>query len=186
MQNEQTTHKKFIDISDVVNLHSFENIKQFAVCSICTGILINPVQCVSCENCFCKSCISDWLSKSKSCPFKCKHTSFKESRLIKSLLEPLIVKCPNDCNAEVKYEDLQAHEQTCPKNLTNCPLCDSKINKIKLREIDPDDPNHINKVLKENSTLKSENEFLRKKHMELEVLIKFNNMSLETNKVKTR
>ena len=48
-------------------------------CKICLNIGFDPIECVGCENLFCKSCIQDWLKKHNECPFKCPG-EFKENR----------------------------------------------------------------------------------------------------------
>lgn len=44
-------------ISDETQL---ERIKMF-ICSICTLIVLDPLECSGCDNLFCRGCISVWL-----------------------------------------------------------------------------------------------------------------------------
>ena len=101
----------YIDPDDVINKDNLKQIESSAVCSICSGIVIEPVQCLLCENSFCKNCLEDWKKKKgeNSCPFRCSNPSFKNSRLIKNLLANLKFKCQNGCNLEIPYLDLQEH-----------------------------------------------------------------------------
>ena len=101
----------YIDPDFVINKDNLKPIESNAVCSICSGIIIEPVQCLSCENSFCKDCLEDWKKKKgeNSCPFRCSNPTFKNSRLIKNLLSNLRFKCQNKCNLEIPYLDLQDH-----------------------------------------------------------------------------
>lgn len=47
-----------IDCDRVVNQQIVSNdIK----CNICHGVLMNPLECNSCESCFCMNCLQKWL-----------------------------------------------------------------------------------------------------------------------------
>lgn len=108
----------FCDPDLIINKEDFKSIQSSAVCSICSGIIINPIQCLECDNCFCKICFDDW-KKAKggnSCPFRCPNPSFKSSRLIKNILSILKFKCQNGCNIEIPYLDFEEHyKEKCPK-----------------------------------------------------------------------
>ena len=108
--------KMYIDPDLVINKDNFKLIEFNVICSICNGIVVSPVQCLECENCFCKICIESWKKKSgDSCPFRCKNPSFKDSRLIKSILSNIKFKCKNGCNEEIPYLELENHyEENCP------------------------------------------------------------------------
>lgn len=108
----------YIDPDLVINKEAFKTIESNAICSICDGIIINPIQCNICENSFCETCIDDWKKKQggNSCPFRCSNPTFKSSRLVKSILSNLIFKCQNQCNMQIPYLDLKSHyEENCPK-----------------------------------------------------------------------
>lgn len=108
----------YIDPDLVLNKENYKIIEANAVCSICSGIIISPVQCLDCENCFCELCIEDWKKKKgkDSCPFRCKNPNFKSSRTIKNLLSNLKFKCKNGCDKEIPYLDLEEHyNDTCSK-----------------------------------------------------------------------
>ena len=107
----------YVDPDLIINKDTFKTIESNAVCSICSGIIIEPVQCLSCENSFCKDCFEDWKKKKgeNSCPFRCQNPSFKSSRLIKNLLSNLKFKCQNGCKEEIPYLDLLDHyKDKCP------------------------------------------------------------------------
>ena len=108
----------YIDPEFVINKEHFKLIEYNVICSICSGVVVSPIQCLECENCFCESCIGEWKSEKgpNSCPFRCKNPSFRNSRLITNLLSNLKFKCKNGCNEEIPYLDLEAHYKgKCPK-----------------------------------------------------------------------
>ena len=102
-----------IDIESIQNKDEFERVKENAICSICQGLVYQPKQCQVCENSFCKMCIDEWLKKKNNCPFRCKNPRFRESRVIKNLLEKLKIKCPFGCDDIIQYGDLDSHKGTC-------------------------------------------------------------------------
>lgn len=107
----------YIDPDLVINKDIFKSFESHAICSICSGIIIQPVQCLICENSFCQSCLNEWKNKKgeNSCPFRCPYATFKNSRTIKSLLGNLIFKCKNGCKTEIPYIDLEEHyKEKCP------------------------------------------------------------------------
>ena len=108
----------YIDPELVINKEHFKLIEYNVICSICSGVVVSPMQCLECENCFCESCIGEWKRNKgqNSCPFRCKNPSFRNSRLIKSLLSNLKFKCKNGCNEEIPYLDLEVHyNEKCQK-----------------------------------------------------------------------
>ena len=77
-------HEKIIKMCN----RPFENVQEMLTCCICTGVLVDPMQCSSCENCFCRSCIENWIKKAHTCPYKCSSPRIKEGgRMVKNLLE---------------------------------------------------------------------------------------------------
>ncbi len=127
-----------LDSSLIFNTQVYDTIKEIAHCCICTGILIEPQQCLSCDSCFCKKCLLEWQSKSKSCPFKCKESSFKDSRIVKQMLHQLTFKCPFKCDKIISYDSINKHEDVCENLTTECPTCQTVVSKsrIKISEYD--------------------------------------------------
>ena len=107
------------------------------ICIICTGVIIEPMQCITCENAYCKECIQSWMKKSTMCPFKCSNITVKEcSRTIKNLLEKLILKCPYSCSdvMEYTYENLMKHFKLCDRLKNYCPCCNAFVLKTDIKE----------------------------------------------------
>jgi hypothetical protein len=156
----------YLDSSQIVNQDYYETVKDISTCIICAGIIIDPLQCLSCENCFCKNCINAWIKKSNTCPFKCAKIETKEaSRLVKNMMSRLIFKCPlYSCERDIPYEDLSQHEKKCTTETTTCPMCKSTVKKSCLGDRKSNDELKIeleimSKLIEE---LKTENEQLKK------------------------
>jgi hypothetical protein len=156
----------YLDSNLILNQDYYETVKDISTCIICTGIIIEPIQCSTCENCFCKNCINMWLNNSKTCPFKCSRLETKEaSRLVKNMMSKLMFKCPlNSCDNHVPYEDILQHEGRCGNENAKCPLCKSQVRKCELIERRSIDELRIElEIMKKiNEELRVENEQLKK------------------------
>lgn len=129
--------KLYIDNEAIVNRSLFEGVKDIVTCVICTGIIREPKQCSTCENVFCGNCVEEWISKSPSCPFKCKNFVYKDcSRTTKNLLDKLIFKCPNKCSSsqEMNYEIYVKHVSSCENKKCLCPTCGTSVLQSNLKE----------------------------------------------------
>lgn len=129
--------KDFLDSDWITNTAFYESIKDIITCHICSGIMINPKECTSCQNSFCKRCIEEWKSLNNSCPFKCDEKEFKESsRPLKNLLEKLIFKCIfcDKIGKDNTYKSFLIHIKSCDKIRVNCPTCNSSVFRSKLIE----------------------------------------------------
>ena len=120
----------YIDQSTICNPSDYKLIENFSTCTICGGILWEPMQCSVCDNSFCKNCLNAWfkLSNHNECPFKCPNSTFKESKLVKRMLSILKFKCPNECNEPIPYEELLIHTKK------NCKKLDFKKKYFELKE----------------------------------------------------
>ena len=104
------------------------NLTEELKCRICHGVLLNPMECNKCENCFCMSCLQKWLKESGTCPFKCNGTldfKLKPHKVIRNMLTQLVLKCrnySNGCKEEIPYEKLEVHEEVeCKFECYPCP-----------------------------------------------------------------
>jgi hypothetical protein len=153
----------FIDPSLVANKEVFESIEDIAVCTMCSGLVLNAKQCEKCEYLFCGYCVSLWTQKSKTCPYKCLDFSLKEpSRVVKSILSRVLINCHKNCNQQIKYDDIAAHVKECKGHLVDCPTCGSKVSESLIST-----PSSY-------AQLKIENEILKNRVKELENLSKPN------------
>jgi hypothetical protein len=160
-----------IDKSDIINIEDYKVIEPIINCSICCGILFEPMMCIECENCFCLGCINDWKRKSNTCPFKCQKAKYKESKLAKRVLGILKLKCKNGCGETINYNDISSHyDEKCPKidfrkkyfelkNKYDKIIKESKINLIKF-----DDENNIDNIDELNKHIIPDFNYLSKHH----------------------
>ena len=151
----------YIDSESVINKDFFENVKEMLTCCICTGVLVDPMQCSSCENCFCRSCIENWIKKAHTCPYKCSSPRIKEGgRMVKNLLEKLIFKCENECGVvNLTYKKKIEHIKQCIKRSIICENCGSEYNESKDRikiDIKKELQNEYEKIRKEMQILLEE------------------------------
>ena len=101
---------------EVINKDIFTPIEEFALCKICKGILVKPVKCNECDCGFCLSCAKKWETDHRKCPNGCSNFRYKESRLLKGMLDKLKFKCKNGCGQELAYEEAFTHiYDECPK-----------------------------------------------------------------------
>ena len=99
----------FIDSNIIINQKDFEDLRNVALCTICQGIVIEPMQCSKCEHCFCKLCLEKWLKQNPKCPFRCENSEFLEHHQIKTQLNILKFKCYNGCDYEIPYKEITEH-----------------------------------------------------------------------------
>lgn len=111
---ETLTHQ--ITQSLIENYSEIQSFEEEILCYICQNVIIDPVQCIECQNTFCKDCLKQWNKKSSTCPFRCKTFETKENKLLKRLLSKLQLKCPNKCGKTISYDDFIKHTtKTCSK-----------------------------------------------------------------------
>ena len=124
----------FNDTSLVINKDVLNVLGTAAICAVCKGVIINPMQCIKCDNCFCKQCALSWKRQNKGCPFKCQFFKTRQSNLMLKLLSSLKFSCISKCGEEVPYLQLEGHYMLkCTKidfKAQFLALCD-KLNKTK-------------------------------------------------------
>jgi len=134
--------KKYFNEKDVINKPYFESLRRELTCSICHGILDNPVMCSDCETYYCSYCIDKWIKNNNQCIMKCKGP-FKPkniTRLMKNIMEKVFLTC-EFCNGQTNLFDYSTHIKNCFENskIINCPFCkDCKFTKgeVKDKEVD--------------------------------------------------
>lgn len=100
------------------------------ICSICNGVLKDPLQAQSCEHSFCSKCISEWLKEQTSCPV-CRSEVLPNdlkpvARILRNLLAKLTICCENKkfgCTLVIRLDQLPPHLLQCefnPKRLVPC------------------------------------------------------------------
>ena len=107
------------------------NLKQddpaYIMCSICHGLVWDPVLCKNCENPFCRKCIKRWLDiMPDSCPYNCPYEEKALGRLLINILGQIKIMCKYikfGCSEVVKYESLKAHQLNCHFQSKDCHAC---------------------------------------------------------------
>ena len=106
----------YLDKADIVNIEECKAIESVIICTICDGVVVDPLQCVECENLFCRSCIEQWQKRSNSCPFKCQNFKLKKNKMMNNILKNVKFKCSKGCKMIIPYDELKEHyNQKCPK-----------------------------------------------------------------------
>lgn len=98
------------------------------ICSICGGVLQDPIQIPTCEHAFCQTCIEVWLSKTQTCPVDRTPIEIHQlklvPRILKNLLNRLEIKCENEgCSTIVRLEHLDNHLADCEHNKNRLIQC---------------------------------------------------------------
>lgn len=115
------------------------------ICLICSGVLEDPLQTSACEHAFCRSCITEWMSREPICPVDRQPLTTANlrsvPRIMRNLLSRLCLSCENTthgCTTVVKLDCLSTHLLQCefnPKRLCPCDQgCGLVIPKDELRE----------------------------------------------------
>lgn len=174
----------FLDSISIVNRNFFEGIKDMVLCSICTGVFVEPVKCSSCDNAFCKFCINQWGENSSYCPFMCENFEILEaSRTLKNLLDKLVFKCQNYCSGigEYSYSQICQHLSICGNLIVTCPSCNSNVKNSQLQELE-----EINILKKRITQLENKVETLENKNLELTEQLEILNKSSNNLKSENR
>ena len=100
--------------NDIYNKFSSEKIIPLLMCQICLNILVSPVQCYVCNQCYCQSCIE---RNNNLCPYKCPNPNFKKNIFVNNVLSTLKFKCKNGCDKIIDYDKLEKHyDEDCARN----------------------------------------------------------------------
>ena len=101
---------------EIIENNYYNCFKDLVNCPICLNILIDPVICIKCQNCFCKKCINEWLKNNEKCPNYCSGPNFQEKN--KTLLSQLKFTCKK-CKIVINYDDISKHHISCNKKKNN-------------------------------------------------------------------
>ncbi len=103
------------------------------LCSLCHKVAFRPVE-LSCEQIVCSSCCCKAILQSNSlkCPCCSAHILSSEtirppSSLFMSLMDDLLVKCPNACGCAVKLSNCINHQQSNCHSFRENPNSPSRI-----------------------------------------------------------
>ena len=93
--------------NNLINKEYLSTLSHIIFCEICHNILLDPVQCCSCEQCYCRSCIEAAKPLHRQC-LHCDSISFKKSVLMNKILSKCNFKCCQ-CGKHIMYVDLLNH-----------------------------------------------------------------------------
>lgn len=194
--NRTTANKIHISEDLVVNKTYFEPMSKELTCSICEGLLVEPVLCDKCEHPFCFGCISEWTSRNNQCIMKCpgQFKSKSITRMIKNIMEKVILEC-NYCKGQVSLTEYSNHIIPCEENnkLVSCPFCKEckvKRGKINDNEFDlkelliyfPKFNHHLKTIEQDNQFHVSKlNELI--KNLQTEIKVLSHNKAHSTNSI---
>ena len=108
-----------------------DEVDEELLCSVCGGVLENPMQAMPCEHCFCADCIRQWLKHQQTCPIDrqpiSNETVVKAPRIVRNLIGRLNITCENKdfgCTAVVRVDNLEIHLNECSANPKRPVLCE--------------------------------------------------------------
>ena len=124
---------------------------QFIQCKICMNILNDPIDCICCNQTFCRSCIQNYIKTNNKCPYQdffsknnqkkksilenLKPSSINFSRFIQSLKFCCKNK-KNGCNEALSIEEISEHDKVCKyKKITHINSKNTKYANIKKQSI---------------------------------------------------
>lgn len=145
--------KRFVAITDQQ--------KEDYMCGICLGLLNNPFAANCCKHLYCKDCINEWLTCSKTCPYSrnvLNKEDLKSANKVKEEMSSMEIRCEfDDCQAVVELKDLDTHIAHCVYNPERkCSTCGLAVGDSNLH-------NCIELLIAEKEKFKSENIELKSK-----------------------
>jgi len=109
-------------------------------CSICSGVICDPVRFTKCEHTFCNGCVVRFLATTGdrrfSCPLCKSCTTFRTAKFVRRVLNKLKIRCDFDgCTHRTTVDKIHSHIETCIKNPhTKCNHCDMVYERKKRRQ----------------------------------------------------
>jgi len=100
--------REYINETNLIKNEIYKAFKDSILCQICTGIMIEPMMCMNCQNVYCKECIEHWTILDKKCPNRCLNPNYKKSLAMGQLLSKLNFQCKK-CNNTYMYDEMIKH-----------------------------------------------------------------------------
>ncbi|MCQ2818679.1 MAG: hypothetical protein MJ252_15540 [archaeon] len=103
-----------IQEEDIENFSEYEDVLTSFNCTICLGIVKDPVVCPECEGLYCSGCWKMLKIGGKGCSL-CKRSTdmVKANKFIYDVLNKLRIKCPNCEKGGIPYSTFLLHEELC-------------------------------------------------------------------------
>jgi E3 ubiquitin-protein ligase NRDP1 len=122
-------------VYDKSRFECLSSIHDQLTCSICQGILFNPMVVPCCLQTYCSDCINEWLTRNSICPND--KSKINKSKLSKAslamvnIINSLRLSCTykqSGCEEVVELENLLLHLDSCDYNPNRiCKNCDFKM-----------------------------------------------------------
>lgn len=93
------------------------------VCSFCTLIPYEPLECRICNSVVCKPCLERW--DRKDCIQRCGGFYESPSRILRDIINGVVIKCKNaekGCTEQIAIERMKIHENDCNYDEIKCPF----------------------------------------------------------------
>ena len=83
------------------SLDYFDKVSLYLTCSLCKSLYKDPVSCQACQNTYCRTCITEYISNNKPCPIENCYPIILNDELEKSItnkLDKIKIRCFYGCN----------------------------------------------------------------------------------------
>ena len=90
-----------INPNDIEISNNFSVVKSLLKCSVCDGIVVDPVQCKNCYKVYCKKCVNNINCECKG--------EIKSNEILKEVTSKLVVKCKFKCGELIQFNQYKEH-----------------------------------------------------------------------------
>lgn len=130
IENKNLAEQNYLLNEHLYNGPEKRVVKDF-VCFICLNIVSDPVSCGDCFKIVCTKCIENSLRNNLCCPH-CRVFPFRKTKvnpMHMDLLNNSEFICPLECGKILKYHQMEAHKNQCPKlkEIFMCTLCNKEL-----------------------------------------------------------
>ena len=116
------------------------------ICSICLGIVRDPVETPCCGHLFCEWCLNRWYTQKPSCPC-CRDTTeivIHPSHWHRRFIANLQIHCPLECGWDGCISKFERHDRTeCPLKSIQCDSCHDRFLRCDLTKHEGECPNRM-------------------------------------------
>jgi len=101
--------EEYINEETIIKNEIYNAFKENIYCPICRHLMIEPAMCTQCQSTFCKNCFEKSMKKRKTCPNKCKNSSFININEKNNSITRCKFKCIKGCLEEISFNDIIKH-----------------------------------------------------------------------------
>ena len=134
---DDTNSNNYFNDDSLVEDDYYFRIKEIIKCNACSKIILkDPKMCDECNQSFCKNCSEE---KSNNENHKCENPTYKDNKILNSMLDGLTYLC-NNCKREIKKKDIINHlKEKCEKVENTDKLFDALYRKKDLIRLSPEE-----------------------------------------------